>query len=388
MKITAFQNKQLLILSIALGLIFFGFNAAEQHFTAYYQTIGLPNLAFQSLALLYVAIIVGNFLGPWLVRKLGIKLSFFLGYLTYVALVFGIITKNPFLIYLFSFLLGTGAGVAGIARVDFLRLISPKEKRGEFAGASESVRTAGGFIGIVSVSLILKILNIDQVFFLLGTVMLAGVLLLLLLKNLQDNQEKVDQEVKNIPLMAKLVADPKILLLLPYNVSGGFLLGLVLGAVPAIIEKNFGIGWVGIITSFFHLTLALVLISAGYLSDLKGRFGLIYASMIVTIFASLIFLNFSSLPILALVMILLGLGGSLAGGAFSALMLDIFEERIKEASAVLGNLGLLLGVVPSFLLPQVMEKSQLFTIAISITVLGLIGVAIFQLKYSPAKHTT
>lgn len=382
-KITAFKNRNLTILSIAFGLLFFGFNAAEQHFTAFYQTIGKTNIAFQSLAILYAAIVVGNFVGPTTARKLGIKLSFILGSLAYVALVFGTTLKIQLFIYILSFILGVGAGVAGIAKIDFIRMIAPKNKRGEFAGAIESVRTFGGFIGIAAVSLALKFLNIDGVFLLLGTVMLIGTALLLFLSEPTRETSKVSvKESQNLKLMLKFVKDARILLLVPKSIAGGFLLGLVLGAIPAIIEKDFGIGWVGIITSLFHLTLASVLLLAGYLSDIKGRFGLIYASLLANVSAAVIFLSLQTLPILALVMILLGLGGSLGLGASTALMLDVFEDKVKEATATLSNLGLILGVVPSFILPTLISKNQLFYLAITFTLIGIITLRVFEKRFA------
>lgn len=380
-KITAFKNFNLTILSLAFGFLFFGFNAAEQHFTPYYQAIGKVDLAFQSLAILYIAIIAGNFVGPATVKKLGIKLSFILGFISYVALVFAIITKSATFIYIFSFVLGAGAGIIGIAKFDFLRFIAPKENRGEFTGAIESVRTFGGFIGIISVSLMLRVLNIDQTFMLLGLVMLIGVGLLLFLTNIKD-KEPVALESQNFKLMLKLAITPKVLLLLPFNLSGGFLLGIVLGAIPTIITKNFGIESVGFITSIFHLTLALVSLGAGYFSDIKGRFIFIYGSLVVSILAVVVFLNFTSIPAVIIVMVLLGLGGSLGIGAFSALILDTFEEKIKEASAVLGNLGLVLGIAPAFLLPQFLSQSQLFIMAIFLSILGIATLGIFQFRYS------
>ncbi|MBI2020001.1 MFS transporter [Candidatus Daviesbacteria bacterium] len=379
MKITAYQNRQVLILSLALGLIFFGFNAAEQHFTAFYQLTGRQNLAFQALAILYGAIVVGNLIGPSIVRLIGIKSSLFLGYLAYVALVFGIVTKIPFLVYLLSALLGIGAGISGIARIDFLRLIAPVNQRGEYAGAPESLRTFGGFLGVVSVSLFLQFLNIDQTFILLGAVMLLGVGLMLFLKEVPLDDSL--SSVSSLGVMVRYMVDPKILLLLPSGLAAGFLLGLVLGAIPAAISQNFGIEWVGIITSLFHLTLALILVTAGYWSDLKGRFIFIYGGMIVSILAVTIFLNFLTLPALILVMILLGLGGSLGGGAFSALMLDTFEKRVKEASATLNNLTIILGIVPAFLLPQFLNRNELFNLGIILTLLGILTLFIFQKLY-------
>lgn len=386
MKITAFKNHNLTILSLSLGLIFFGFNAAEQHFTAFYQSIGLPNLAFQSLAVLYGAIIVGNFIGPSIVKKLGVELSFFLGYLAYVFLVFGITLKISILIYALSFLLGVGSGIVGIAGAEFLRLVAPKDKRGEFSSATEMVRIFGGFSGIFLVSLILRFISINKIFLLLGTIMLSGILLLLALKKSPKDLYQASSTKQDIKAQVLFLKNPKVLLLLPKSIAGGFLLGLILGAIPVIIEKNYGIGWVGIITSLWHITIASFILWAGYLSDIKGRFGLIYTSLIIPVVAAVIFLNFQSLPILAAVMILLGLGDSLGKGASTALMLDTFEDKIKEASAVLGNLGLVLGVVPSFLLPQILNQSQLFILAILLNVLGIFTLWIFQLKFSPAKR--
>lgn len=181
--------------------------------------------------------------------------------------------------------------------------------------------------------------------------------------------------------MAKLARDPKLLLLVPNSVAGGFLLGLVLGAIPTAIERNFGIGWVGVITSMFHLTLALMLLAAGYLSDIKGRFGLIYSSIIASILAVIIFLNLKTLLALALAMFFLGLGGSIGKAPFAALMLDTFEEKIKETSSVLGNLGLILGVIPSFLLPQWLSQNQLFYLAISLSLIGMATLRIFEKRF-------
>lgn len=379
MKITAFKNREVLILALALGLIFYGYNGAEQHFTSYYQTLNIKNLAFNSLAILYGSIVIGNLVGPGFIYKLGVKTGLIFGFATYVALVFGMVTKLPFLIYLLSFCLGVGAGVSGIARIEFLYLIAPIKNRGEYAGIMESVRTFGGFLGIISVSILLTFLKLDQIFIFLAILMLLGLILLFKLKDIKT--DVLDLESKNFSLMGKLLFSPKILLLLPYGIAGGLLWGLVLGAVPVYIENHFGIIWVGVITSLFHLTLALVLPVAGYLSDIKGRFILIYLAIAAEILGSLLFLGASSLVLFALIMILLGLGGSLAQGAFSALMIDTFEKEVKEATAVLGILGIILGIIPAFLLPQFLSQNQLFGLAIIISILSAFCIFVFSLKF-------
>lgn len=378
MRITAYKNKQVLILSIASGLIFFGFNAAEQHFTPYYKQIGLSNQAFNALAILYGSIIIGSFIGPFLVRRIGIRLALILGYLTYVALVLGITLKIVPLVYGLSSLLGVGAGVAGIARIDFIRLIAPVSKRGEFNGAIETVRVLGGFLGVALVSLILQFLTLEQIFILLGLIMLIGVGLFLFLRNPDDLKTAEVIPGRTLVDMVRLVGDARILLLLPFSIAGGFILGLVLGKIPVLIEGQFGVAWVGIVTSVFHLTLGLSLIS-GYISDIKGRFVILYSSLVLAILALLVFLNFVSIPALLAVMILLGLSGAMAG-VLGALMLDLFEEKIKEASSVLGNLSIILGVVPSFLLPQVLSQRELFGLGIILCLLSMITLFILQVR--------
>ncbi|TSC88432.1 MAG: hypothetical protein G01um101416_100 [Microgenomates group bacterium Gr01-1014_16] len=377
MNITAYKNKNVLFLSLGSGLLFFGFNAAEQHFTAFYQTIGRQNLAYESLAILYAAIILGNFIGPGIVGKIGARLAIIWGFVVYTLLVFGIVTKVTVIIYGLSFLLGIGAGVMGIARIELLRLIAPKQKRGEYSGAIDSVRTAGGFLGILAVGGLFRWLSIDNTLILLGLVMVTGTLLLLKLENVHDDSQTGVLLKQNFSLMLRLVKERTLLLIVPYSVAGGFLLGLVLGAIPAAIEKNFGIVWVSLIVSIFYLTSAMVPLLAGYLSDIKGRFGLIYASILSSILAVIMFLQISGLPALAVIMIFLGLGGSLGSAAFSALILDTFEDKAKEATAVLGNLSLVLGVVPSFLLPRWLTQTQLLHLALVLSAGGLISVWLF-----------
>jgi len=63
------------------------------------------------------------------------------------------------------------------------------------------------------------------------------------------------------------------------------------------------------------------------------------------------------------------------------LMLDTFEEKIKEASSVLGNLGLILGIIPSFLLPQWLSQNQLFYLVIGLSLVGMVSLRTFEKRF-------
>ena len=381
MRFTSFKNKNLLILSFALGLLFFGFNGAEQHLTPFYDSIGKVNVAFIALAILYSAIAVGNFLGPPIVNRIGIKSCLILGFLTYVLFIFGVIIKSELLIYVLSAVLGIGAGIIGIARIDFLRIIAPIKNRGEYAGLIETIRTFGGFLGLLSISLLLLFFLIDQVFVLLGTVMILGTLLLFFLQNIKD-EENFKATAFNFGPIIKFFKDPRVLLLIPHSAAGGLLLGLVLASVPLSIKENYGIEWIGVVTSVFHLTLAAFLFLGGYFSDIKGRFPVIYLSIAFSVAGALFFLLFKSLPMFFLIMFLFGLGRSVGVASFTALVIDVFEKESKEAKAVINNLGLVLGVVPAFILPIYLGQKEIFYILILLTLTGGVLLFIFQKKFA------
>lgn len=71
-----------------------------------------------------------------------------------------------------------------------------------------------------------------------------------------------------------------------------------------------------------------------------------------------------------------------------ALNIDLFEERIKEASAALGILGLLLGTVPSFLLNQLLPQNQIFILAILFSLLGGISLRVLEINFRPSSNTS
>lgn len=211
--------------------------------------------------------------------------------------------------------------------------------------------------------------------------MLGGAILLLI--KLPDFKKTKAQKINlavSLKRIFQMVIDRRVLLLIPNAISGGFLLGLVLSTVPVLIKTKFGLSWVGAVTSLWHLTLAFFSLGGGIVSDVKGRFPVVYASILMGILAVALLSSTTSLPTLALVMILIGLQGSLGSAAGTALSLDLFEDKIKEASAALGILSLLLGTVPSFLLNQWLGRSQIFLAAILLSLLGGISLRVLEIR--------
>lgn len=144
MKIIALRDKNLLILALSLGLLFFGWNAAEQHWASFYETRGAAPLAYQSLALVYATIVLGNSFGPSIVAIFGLKKPILLGFLAYLLLVLAIPTGIAWLVLPLSIGLGIGAGISGIAQMDFLRQAAPRKNAANTREASTRSEPWGG----------------------------------------------------------------------------------------------------------------------------------------------------------------------------------------------------------------------------------------------------
>lgn len=375
------SNRNILLYGIALFLIFFGYGAAEQHFSVFYKQVGKVNIALQALAILYGAVVIGNIIAPALAKRIGLKRSFILAFLAYSILVFAITFGNVLLIYIFSALLGIGAALAGVAGNDFIRLVAAEKERGEAAGTTGSLRTFGAFLGISGMSIILRALSINQTFIALGVIMLVGVAVLTLLK--EPKQEEKKEKAK---LSASLHFDRRVALLLPLFVVPGIILGLILSAIPMMVQEIHGIGNVGWVMSIFHLTLAVVLFSAGKLSDIRGRTQVLYASTLSVLLGIGILLITSNLWGLVAAMILIGTFSAATGSVSPALVMDVFGEKTKEATATLGIAGVLLGVVPTLLLKKYLAQETLFAIAMTAAFLIILTLRIFEIRYLKVKE--
>lgn len=371
-KFKIFHYGELLILGIALGFLFFGWNAAEQHLTSFYQTIeGQASTGLNALAILYASTIIGSFAGPIFARKFGLKFALFFGFLTYPLLVFGVVTRITPLIFALSAFMGIGCGISGVAQIDLIRILSSKNLRGELTGSINALRTVGGALGILSVSLLLKAFRIDQVYLVLGGIMIIGALILLLLKAPRESGPR--EEEKILSILRKTLAmlkEARLLLTIPLSTANGFLLGLILGAIPASITKSYGIEYVGLTMPLFHLALSFSGFYSGKISDKIGRFSILYYSITTGIIASLIVILTEGVAPIILAMLLAGFFSAANGVVISALFIDMFGRKVKEAQAANGVIGTIVGIVPAFILNKYLATTQLLYLAIFLCLLG------------------
>lgn len=372
-------NREFLLLSAAYGLLFFGFNGAEQHLTSYQSVNNQSPIALTSLTILYCFLLVGSLVAPFVMTVLSLRTTQVLGFVCYSVYVFAIISKSSTLIFTMSGILGLASGIMGVGRYSLFHVLVPEERRGKYIGFSEAVRMFLGFLGVASVGLLLSSMTMEAVFLLYGTLMLFATALLFLIRE-RPKPSSISKYDWN--LMLKIAQDNRLYWLVAYPVVYSFLFGLVLGAIPTMIQSHYSPSHVGWVTAIFYLMLAAVTPWAGLFSDRQGRLSLIYCSYFSALVGILLFLYLPvSLLSLGILMGCFGLAGSLAAGAHPALMLDLFEHNIKEAAAIQNSVGLIIGAIPAFILPFYLTEAQLLGIALIFVILGILSLRVFEVRY-------
>lgn len=122
------RDRPIMLMAVCFALMFAGFNGAEQYFALYYNQTGEKNAALTTLSIVYVASIIGSFLAPWVLAKIGLKRAMVLSVPLYVALVVSIPARFLPVTYLLAFFVGLAASPLWIASSTYLMKIAEKAR--------------------------------------------------------------------------------------------------------------------------------------------------------------------------------------------------------------------------------------------------------------------
>jgi len=209
------QYSDIFILALSGGLLFFGWQAAENYFTPFYKLSNQTAIALKALSLLYGSVIFGNILAPLISSKIGLKNSLSLGFLSYPLFIFSILSKNTVFLYPAAILLGLGAGIKSNSEVAYIGLVSPKEKRGSFSGFYWAVVRIGASLGLIFALIYLYQNNFAEFYLILGS--LAFIATILIFKNLKEpnnfqKSQEPDYLKKKLGEIFRFIFNEKVLL--------------------------------------------------------------------------------------------------------------------------------------------------------------------------------
>ncbi len=375
------QYSKILTLALSGGLLFFGWQVAESYLTPFYNLSNQTAIALKALSLLYGSVVFGNILAPLISSKLGLKNSLSLGFLSYPLFIFSVLTKNILFLYPAAILLGLGAGMKSNSEVAYIRLVSPRKKRGGFSGFYGAIVRIGATLGLVFALIYLHQNNFAEFYFILG--LLALIATILIFKNLKEpNDFQKSQEPKYLQKklgeIFKFIFNQKVLLLAPAGIASGFIWGLIAGKIPLTIQTLYGVKWIAILLIIFQATRAVLTHSMGVISDKIGRFNMKYLSILLAIGGAICFLFSKNLLALIITLFMFGVVYAIDHSNNPAFFMDLFENKIQTASAATSIISTFAGTIPSFLLSTIKTDDYLITVAIGLSMVSLVFVKLLE----------
>lgn len=371
----------IIILALSGGLLFFAWQPAENYFTPFYKNIGQLSVALKSLSLLYGVVVLGKVLSPLITLKIGLKYSLSLGFLSYPLFIFAILTQKIFLLYPLAILLGLGAGIKSNTELAYLGAVSPKDKRGNFSGFYWAITRIGATFGLIFSSFFLIRNNFLYFYFvLLGLALLATILLFIFLKEPPNYQKVKNSEnlFKTLKEIFQFIFNRKVLLLSPDAIAGGFIFGLITAKIPITIQSLYGASWVGVLLLIFQITRAVLTHPFGIISDKVGRFNMKYLEILIAVLGAALYLLSKNIFILIVTLFTFGINYAIQASNDPALFLDLFEDKIQLSSAASSIIKTVGGIIPGFLLSAIKSDNYLITVAIGLSLIGLISIKLLE----------
>ncbi len=287
------KNREILILSLAFFLIFFGYDASQQYLTTY-----LGSLGFSAISLIYLTFAFANLLAFIPVSRIGTKKMLLLSSIFYSLFILSVLLKN-ILTLVFAAFLGIMASFLWVSQTMHLLKASSPSEFGKNSGVFATMKNIGSTSGLIFSSILLAFISLEKLFLFFSIFPILAVFTLLFLKN----NFKEDVRAKDL---RKIVINGDIQRILVHNfVLAGFLFGFGISTLPLEITEKIGKEFIGVLSTPLYLTPILTSYVVGKLSDKLGRESFIYLAYALGIAGLLLlFYRFSfSFAMLSIILI-------------------------------------------------------------------------------------
>ncbi len=360
-------SRDVKILSIAFLLIFFGFGSIHSYTTVFFSDMGLVNLGFESLILIYLFFALSNPLSAVIVSRYGAKRCMIISSLLYSLYGFLILTRMVSVVYLASVLLGISASTLWTGQRSYVIRASDKSLYGTNMGFFNSVKAIGAGVGLFALGFMIPIFMFDLSFIIFSILPLIGLLIIFRISNLKAGQ------VDRVRLIREAITSPTVLRVSSMWFSFFFVTGLIIGIIPIQIRETLGIPYVGALLSIFHIIPILFSYYSGRLSDIKGRMPMIVASYIM-IMIGFVFLplSFNAL-FLVLGIVMIAASRIVIVPTINALCGDLSTGRNLEFLAATFFMIQNIGVVSALVISQVFisDIMSIYLISIIVTLVSM-----------------
>ncbi len=364
-------SRDVKIVGVAFLLIFFGFGSIHSYTTVFFSEAGLVDLGFQSLILIYVFFALSNPLSAVLVSRYGAKRCMMVSSLFYSLYVLLILTKEVYIVYLASMLLGVFASTLWTGQISYLIRASDRSLYGTNSGFFSTVKTLGTGLGVFALGSMIPFLMFDLSFIVFSVFPLAGLLMLVRISDL-----RAGHGTRRFRISMKAITSPTVLRVSSVWFSFSFVSGLIIGIIPIQIKETLGVPYVGILSSMFYVFPVLFYYYSGRISDRRGRLPMISVAYVLILLGLVMLPSSANAYLLFLGAFMIALSRIITYPSISALNGDLATgsnlEPVAAAFLTVENLG----VVSSLIVSRVFMSGIATVYTVSIIV-ALVSMGVF-----------
>lgn len=359
-------NKNIIYLTIAFAILFFGFTAIQQYTTSYFSEIGNENGGFIVLIIIYSSFLISTISASFVIKKISLKKSMLISSFFYIAYGASLILQIIPIIYLAAIFVGAFAGLLWTSQNSYLIKFSKRKEYGKNAGMFNSVFSLLNFAGVLIAGLLIPFFSYRVTFLIMIAVSLPS---LIFFYKIKDSKDEIKFSFKTFK---ETVSNVKLLRLSTLWFSQSIIAGLVLVMVPldiiSIVGKDFLL-----LVSLFYIIPFLFSFSLGKFSDKIGRPKMILLSLFVMILSLFIFYVADSFLTLIIGIILITLTFATLRTMSLAFVGDLTTEKNLEYFSSLSWFMYNLGIVTSFFLAFFIRTKITYLICLIISVAVLIN---------------
>lgn len=359
------MNREIKILSLAFFFISLGFNAVQQYVTSYFARIGMAEIGFHSLILIYLFFILSNPLSAYFVSKYGSRKCTAYGSLFYFLFIITLLTKLPVIIYFSSVLIGIAASFLWTGANCYLIKVSEKDSYGKNSGFFSSFQSLGSALGVIILGFLVGRFLFKLPFLAFSLFPIIGFFLLLTTKEVAS-----DRQINRFSLIGKSITSVTALKLSSIYFATSFIYGLAIGIIPIQIKNTIGISYVGVLSALFYILPIFFSYFFGKLSDIEGRQKIITFSYIL-LAIGLVFLFYSNY-VFALVIgiFFLALNSAIIKPILYALVGDVSTKENMEFITALFWMVQNAGVVSALVISSLVKTEGIFIGSILVVIIS------------------
>ena len=341
------KKRDLSVLSSTVLFIFMGAGALQPYINPYLKNIkGLSSVqASLVLTTVYFVMAFSRVFTGYIVYRLGLYLTIFLGALTYTIFVIVLGNTNSFFVWVMgSFFWGIGAAMFWTGTNTQILNASSITKYGTSTGILRLFTQIGLLIGFFVLGQLLPKYGYSSLFLFAGLVTSLGVITTLFVSKGSYNHLKLSMR----EVLLSMVNRGAWLISLFLFVSS-FSYGLILNLLNFFVERSFGLGMMNKTLIFFYLSAGIFSLLGGMISDKVGRKKTITFAFLIGALGLIVPLYWNNPFAVALTSFFLGMEYATVATVSIAWIGDITaqEERPTVLGAISswGNLGVAFSII-------------------------------------------